>query len=181
MDKIISPLWRQELKASIHKEGKSRSSRWIQLATINKENKPRVRSVVFRGWHSQSSMLVYSDKRSDKFHEINHNNNVEVLWLFSKSRAQFRFKGIASFLKEKESYWQDLTTESKKLWFWPSPGLKINKDLKQITISHNEIPDNFIVFSIKIISVDLLKLEHPIHKRYLWEETNSWKVIELNP
>ena len=52
------PSWRQDLKSSRKKEGKSPSNRWIQLATVSEENEPRLRTVVFRGWHKDSSMII---------------------------------------------------------------------------------------------------------------------------
>ena len=41
--------------------------------------------------------------------------------------------------------------------------------------------ENFVVLNFEIDSVDLLKLEQPIHKRYLWEKTNDWEKVEINP
>ena len=52
------PSWRQDLKSSRKKEGKSPSNRWIQLATVSKENEPRLRTVVFRGWNKDNSMII---------------------------------------------------------------------------------------------------------------------------
>ena len=52
------PSWRQDLKSSRKKEGKSPSNRWIQLATVSEENEPRLRTVVFRGWHKDC--LLYT-------------------------------------------------------------------------------------------------------------------------
>ena len=52
------PIWRQELKAARKKEGKLPSSRWFQLCTINGNNEPRLRTVVFRGWQTESSILI---------------------------------------------------------------------------------------------------------------------------
>ncbi|MDC3203294.1 pyridoxamine 5-phosphate oxidase, partial [Prochlorococcus sp. AH-716-C14] len=49
MPDINLPSWRQDLKSSRKKEGKSPSNRWIQLATVSEENEPRLRTVVFRG------------------------------------------------------------------------------------------------------------------------------------
>ena len=54
------PSWRQDLKSSRKKEGKLPSNRWIQLATVSEENEPRLRTVVFRGWHKDSSCLLYT-------------------------------------------------------------------------------------------------------------------------
>ena len=41
--------------------------------------------------------------------------------------------------------------------------------------------DNFVVLNFEIDSVDLLKLEQPIHKRYLWEKIKKWEKVEINP
>tara|TARA_Y100001968_G_C18909514_1_gene504583 strand:- start:196 stop:348 length:153 start_codon:yes stop_codon:yes gene_type:complete len=42
------PPWLPHLISAQKKNSKVRSSRWVQLATISKENTPRVRTVVFR-------------------------------------------------------------------------------------------------------------------------------------
>ena len=76
------PAWRQELKSARKKEGKSPTNRWIQLSTVNNNNKPRLRTVVFRGWQNESSMLIFTDSRSDKIEHLKYNSNAEVLWLF---------------------------------------------------------------------------------------------------
>ena len=70
MDKNNLPKWRQELKASQRKEGKLVSNKWIQLATVNKSNQPRVRTVVFRGWNKENSIIIYNDFIKT------HNNNI---------------------------------------------------------------------------------------------------------
>ena len=45
----------------------------------------------------------------------------------------------------------------------------------------NTKPNNFSVLKIKINEVDLLKLEKPFHKRYIWKKIDNWKCIEVNP
>ena len=67
------PSWRQDLKSSRKKEGKSPSNRWIQLATVSEENEPRLRTVVFRGWHKDSSMIIFTDRRSEKIVHLKSN------------------------------------------------------------------------------------------------------------
>ena len=42
-------------------------------------------------------------------------------------------------------------------------------------------PNNFSVLKIKINEVDLLKLEKPFHKRFIWKEIDNWSCIEVNP
>ena len=41
--------------------------------------------------------------------------------------------------------------------------------------------ENFVVLNFEIDSVDLLKLEQPVHKRYLWEKVKKWEKVEINP
>ena len=182
MNNIDLPLWRQRLKASQSKEGKLASNRWIQLANVSKNNQPRVRTVVFRGWLDNSTMLIYTDKRSQKYSDLGDNNNIEVLWLFFKTKSQYRFKGQVYELEENDKYWDNLFDRSKDQWFWPYPGKKIDKKQTISPVSNTlSKPSNFSVLKIKIDEVDLLKLEQPFHKRYIWKRADEWKCIEVNP
>jgi len=181
MTKFFLPHWRQELKSAQKKEGKNALKKWIQLATININNEPRVRTVVFRGWLESDTMLIYTDLRSKKIQEIEINNKVEILWFFFKSKSQFRFKGQVEILKENQSYWENLSTQSKIPWFWPSPGQLKGIEQDNINIENLNKPENFIVLKVKIYSVDLLKLTTPIHQRFSWKENDNWICRELNP
>ena len=177
------PIWRQELKAAIKKEGKLASSRWFQLCTINENNEPRLRTVVFRGWQTESSFLIFTDNRSEKIAHLKLNSSAEVLWLFFKSKSQFRFKGKMKELKENMKYWNTLSDRSKSTWFWKHPGKEINKNIQlpQMISSDFKKPESFAVLEFEIYSVDLLKLATPIHKRYIWEKENNWRKTEINP
>ena len=177
------PIWRQELKAARKKEGKLPSSRWFQLCTINENNEPRLRTVVFRGWQTESSILIFTDKRSEKVTHLNLNSNAEVLWLFFKSKSQFRFKGKMKELKENMKYWDSLPDRSKSTWYWQHPGKEIDDNIQSSQIISNNLnkPESFVVLEFEIYSVDLLKLETPIHKRCIWNKEDNWKKIEINP
>ena len=182
MNNMDLPLWRQRLKASQSKEGKIASNRWIQIANVSKNNQPRVRTVVFRGWLDDSTMLIYTDKRSEKYVDLESNNNIEVLWLFFKTKSQYRFKGKVYELEDNDKYWNNLFDRSKVQWFWPSPGKRIDKKNTISSIDNTfSKPNNFSVLKIKIHEVDLLKLEKPLHRRYIWKKIDNWKCIEVNP
>ena len=177
------PIWRQELKSARKKEGKSPLNRWIQLSTVTDNNQPRIRTVVFRGWVKESSMLIFTDSRSNKVEHLKNNPNAEILWLFLRSKSQFRFKGVMKELKINNKYWDSLSERSKSTWFWQNPGKEIDKNIQpsQIIPINLKKPENFIVLEFEIYSVDLLKLVTPIHKRYIWDKRNSWEKIEINP
>jgi len=181
MSDLKSPIWRNILSSSIKKEGRTSSSRWIQIATISKNLQPNLRTVVFRGWGKDDSMLIYTDNRTQKMKDLNTNNNVEILWLFFKSKSQYRFKGKVHEIKENNNYWINLSNESKSTWFWPAPGEKV-VERSNINIPFNLYkPNNFTVLEVNIYQVDLLVLEQPIHKRYCWEKNNEWEYKEINP
>ena len=177
------PIWRQELKSARKKEGKSPLNRWIQLSTVTGNNEPRIRTVVFRGWGKESSMLIFTDSRSDKVEHLKNNPNAEVLWLFLRSKSQFRFKGVIKELKVNNKYWDSLSERSKSTWFWQNPGKEIDTKIEpsQIIPTNLNKPESFVVLEFEIYSVDLLKLVTPIHKRYIWNKRNSWEKIEINP
>ncbi len=177
------PSWRQDLRSSREKEAKLPSNRWIQLATVSEKNQPRLRTVVFRGWHKDSSMIIFTDRRSEKIEHLKSNPNAEILWFFSKTKSQFRFKGKLSELNDNKNYWDKLSEKSKSSWFWGSPGEKINPKVSSADEILSNLPksDNFVVLNFEIDSVDLLKLERPIHKRYLWEKIKKWEKTEVNP
>ena len=181
MDEVNLPEWRLSIKSSNNKEGKSVSKRWVQIATTSKDNLPRLRTVVFRGWSEVNSMLIYTDRRSEKIKDININNNVELLWLFAKSKSQYRLKGEAYEIKENIRFWNNLSENSKTTWFWPNPGEKLSQRSAYDPPSKLERPETFSVLEVKMNYVELLKLERPIHKRCSWSKDNAWKRIELNP
>ena len=177
------PSWRQDLKSSRKKEGKLPSNRWIQLATVSEKIEPRLRTVVFRGWNKDSSMIIFSDRRSEKIEHIKSNPNAEILWFFLKTKSQYRFKGKISELSDNKNYWDTLSEKSKSSWFWGSPGEIINPKLQSTyeILSNPPMSENFVVLKFEIDSVDLLKLEQPIHKRYLWKKIKNWEKTEINP
>ena len=181
MSKVNFPEWRLAITSSYNKEGKSVSKKWLQFASTSINNLPRLRTVVFRGWSEYHSILIYTDKRSEKIKDIRNNNKVELLWLFPKSKSQFRFKGEAYEIKENIKFWNNLSEKSKYSWFWPNPGEKLSPKKLFDTPKNLNRPKTFTVLEVKINYVELLKLERPIHKRCFWGEKNEWKRIELNP
>ena len=146
----IMPPWLTLLSSTQWKEAKYGSSNWIQLATIGTDNTPRVRTVVFRGWSKSLEMLIYSDKRSQKFDELALNNNVEICWLFFKSKCQFRFRGKSTIDLSRENlrHWDQLGDKLKAIWNWPCPGDKFVFDqVSDISFNTNlKILNNFCSF-----------------------------------
>ena len=182
----MMPPWLSHISSAQRKESKYDSSRWIQLATIGIDNVPRVRTVVFRGWSKLYEMEIYTDRRSQKFEELNINKNVEICWLLTKSKCQFRFQGMSriDLGHDKLHHWQKLSEFSKSMWGWPSPGDVFVSDMNSniSVITDEDHFRNFILFKIEITQVDKLVLEKPIHKRIRWiKNDKEWIEERINP
>ena len=179
------PPWLLQLSSAKRKESKFHSSSWIQLATVGRDNTPRVRTVVFRGWSNSFEMQIYSDKRSQKFDELAFNNNVEICWLFFKSKSQFRFRGKAKIGLSKDNlpHWDQLSEKSKLMWSWPCPGDHfVNDQIKDISVNpKKEISNNFAILKIEINEVDQLVLRNPVHIRRRWIRKDEWNEERINP
>ena len=179
------PPWFSLLTSAQRIESEFNVSKWVQLATIGIDNTPRVRTVVFRGWSEAYEMEIYTDKRSQKYHELDLNNNVEICWLFSRSKSQFRFRGTSRIVlgKEQLHHWQKISEKSKSMWSWPSPGRNYVFNKKK-DLPVNKIDDpltNFTLLKIDITHVDHLVLEEPIHIRNSWIRKNKWVQERINP
>ncbi len=179
--------WISEVIYYQQKESHIQSSRWLQLATLGLDNYPRVRTVVFRGWSDTSEMKILSDKRSQKYFELESNNKVEICWLFQESKCQFRFRGNSSidFGKDRLYHWKKLDDLSKSMWSWPSPGDKFelnNNNNNQILIDKNIINnDNFILLRINFIYVEQLLIMNHVHLRRRWMRDNEWNEEQIYP
>ena len=179
------PPWMSQISSAQRKESIINSSRWIQLATIGIDNTPRVRTVVFRGWSEAFEMEIYTDKRSEKYHELELNNNVEICWLFTKSKCQFRLRGTSRIDLGKDSlqHWEQLSDKSKEMWNWPTPGdhyfFEHEKDLSIKT--KGTLSTNFVLIKIDITHVDQLLLNQPIHTRRRWIRKKEWVEERINP
>tara|TARA_B100000579_G_C22677582_1_gene778703 strand:+ start:460 stop:1014 length:555 start_codon:yes stop_codon:yes gene_type:complete len=179
------PIWIQNLNVIQKKETKNIGTRWIQLSTIGLDNSPRVRTVVFRGWSKNYEMEILTDQRSEKFKEIKKNNNVEICWLFTKAKCQFRFRGNAKIDIEEKAvvFWQNLSPHSRSLWAWPLPGAKYNRNSSYPPLIKDGVSksENFVLLKINIFEVDQLLLQKPIHIRKRWKKSSGWIEERINP
>ena len=179
------PPWLSYISAAQRKALNYDSSRWVQLATNGIDDSPRVRTVVFRGWSDSYEMELITDKRSHKYHELEKNNNVEICWLFSRSKCQFRLRGtsIVDLGEDRNRQWDKLNNNAKLMWYWPNPGDKFLHKNKDFCIPNKEIkqPDNFILLKINITHVDQLVLNKPFHIRRRWIKRKDWIEERINP
>ena len=176
------PPWLSQLIYLQQSESESYLSKLIQLATVSHDNKPRVRTVVFRGWSNSFDMKICTDKRSSKIIELKDNNNVEACWFLPNSNCQFRFRGTTKIDCDKET-WDLLDEKSKSMWSWPSPGNKFepNNNLNFLPNKETNPIDNYVLLKINIDYVDQLILDKPVHFRRRWIKKREWIEERINP
>ena len=82
------PSWAARIAALLRIEGRYPQSRYISLATITKEGRPAVRTVVFRGFDEPLNkdgslkLRIATDDRSEKVAELIAAPWAELCWYF---------------------------------------------------------------------------------------------------
>ena len=184
MDGALPP-WRQRLRGALKREGRQVSARWLQLATVAADGTPRVRTLVFRGWSGAAQLELYTDGRSSKTAELTHQSQVELCWLLSKAKQQYRLRGTAVQVAAAadQSQWRSLSPSGRALWGWPHPGQPFQSEapFHQELPEDAPIPQHFIVVQISIQQVELLDLSYHPHQRLRWRLADGWREQRLNP
>ncbi len=189
--------WRSPLARALHRNRSQPHSRYLQLATITPEGLPANRTVVFRGFWSDTDWLQFvTDSRSEKIIHIRHQPLAEACWYFAKTREQFRLAGelilITATCEDKalkssrQAAWQKLSDSARLQFAWPFPG-KPREDGKEAFTptppSEREPLDNFCLLLLITKKVDWLELRGEPQKRtlYLLQEKQSWLTQQINP
>ncbi len=183
------PPWRPMLKAAQKREGRSPSARWLQLATVGSNGEPRVRTLVFRGWTEANQLELFTDTRSQKIKDLDHQQAVEICWLFTKAREQYRFRGLANVITIDTNRglchrkWLNLTPSGRAIWGWPSPGQTLDRkaSFPEAISDEEPMPNDFSVIQIVIQQVERLHLGPHPHRRMRWRSDQNWQIEELNP
>ena len=187
--------WRENITRSIAKSRKVRGSNYVQIATVDSDNKPRNRTVVFRGFISDSktgheAFKMITDARSHKVKNIvDHTSWCEMVWWFSKTSEQYRILGKLKLVREsdrdeqllqaRKQQWGNLSDAAREQFFWEQPGdtysgeeTEKNVPKGGRNIETNRVlppPDNF-----------LLLLLYPTEVKYLNLRSNFSQLDKLD-
>jgi PPOX class probable FMN-dependent enzyme len=189
--------WRSPLARALHRNRSQPHSRYLQLATVTPEGLPANRTVVFRGFWSDTDWLqLVTDSRSEKIAHIQYQPLAEVCWYFTKTREQFRLAGelilITAICEDKnlqlarQAAWQKLSDSARLQFAWPFPG-KPREDGKKVFAptqpSEREPLDNFCLLLLDTKKVDWLELRGEPQNRtlYLLQGEQSWLTQQINP
>ena len=183
------PPWRPLLRGAREREGRSPSSRWLQLATVASDGTPRVRTLVFRGWGGPAALDLLTDGRSAKPAELAHQPQVELCWLLPKARSQFRLRGELTKLEpgrlqqERQRHWQALSPSGRALWGWPTPADRFDAAaaFPAELADGVPMPGHFLLLRFALSQVELLELVGHPHRRRRWRHESGWAEEPLNP
>ena len=130
MDGVVP--WRERITTSIARSRKIRGGNYVQLATVDADNAPRCRTVVFRGFAPDGRLKIITDKRSAK---VKESRRVEVCWWVSQSSEQYRFAGDITYiggdgLEEdvalRKQQWGNLSDKAREQFFWAHPPARLS-------------------------------------------------------
>ncbi len=136
--------WRSPLARALHRNRALPQARYLQLATVGLDGRPRNRTVVFRGFVAGSDRLKFiCDRRSQKVEEIDRHPWAEACWYFPKTREQFRLSGslrcvgdsftdgsvegsvdeaTASDAALRQNLWESISANARETFYGPTPG-----------------------------------------------------------
>jgi len=159
----IKPPWHQRLSRSLHLSRSKPESRYVQLATVNKQNQPENRTVVFRGFDEGGERFIFiTDTRSEKYASLQDKPKAEVCWYFSASREQFRLRGECAITvsgAERGSAWRGLSASGKQQFFWGQPGQPLSDSGSFTEPTGEQPPEQFALVYLKVTRVDYLNLK----------------------
>lgn len=142
--------------------------RCLSLATADKFNTPRQRTVVLRDFVKRWEFTVYTDSRSEKVSEIFENDSVSLLFYDDDSKLQLRVNGRAFVIKEGEDYkrnWDNVGSKSTHSYTSViTPGSEIESP-EEAFDWHLEGTPNFCLIKIVPNRMEFLQLNGVEHIR----------------
>ncbi len=182
--------WRQALAAALHRNRRRPDSRYWQLATVRRDGSPAVRTVVFRGFRSDSNdLLLITDQRSNKLGELAQQPRTELCAYLPDTREQFRFSGrmlIHTATDDsaglRSDLWSRLSEAARQQFTWPRPGADRSPESTFSILAPETPPDCFTVLSLVPERVDHLQLRPSPQQRQQHQlRDGRWETRDINP
>ncbi len=195
-------MWRSHLARSLHQHRNQPEAKFLQLATVGLDQRPRNRTVVFRGFLEngdrlqtplQDCLKFVTDLRSQKPAQIAANPWAEASWYFTKTRSQFRFLGKLQLIDHecanpelqaaRIETWQALSDPARIQFSWPHPR-ESRIHFPKTEPPDAELPlDSFCLLLLEPIEVDRLELRGNPQNRWIYvrDDQGNWTEQEVNP
>jgi pyridoxine/pyridoxamine 5'-phosphate oxidase len=156
--------------------------RYFVLATIE-NGRPTQRTVVLRKTLPDQSLVLYTDKRTQKIKDLQKNSDFSALFYDAKKLLQIRIEGKAELITDTAqiaSYWHTVQAASRKDYTTAlAPGTPIeNPD----EVGHLLTENYFCPVKLVPQTIEYLRLQRPNHVRILFsKKENDWSGEFLVP
>ena len=136
----------------------------LPVLSTSVNNKVFQRIVVARNFSEHDhSLLIFTDRESQKYYQLHHNKNCSLLFWDQKQKLQVQVDGEASILENKNTYWDKLNDKQRDDYkIIPFPGKKISSSKGY---EFNSSDNRFEVINIKFKQMDILELSSTGHCR----------------
>lgn len=156
--------------------------RFVALATVDRENRPRQRTVALRHADPSTAVLhVHTDALSIKVNEIGDNPHVALLAWEPGERVQLRLGGVARIIADPEArdVW-DTLDEAARLNYshHPPPGQALDTPDGYV---QRPLPARFAVIEIWVTQIDYVSLADTGHRRAAFSACDGWAGTWLSP
>ena len=156
--------------------------RYFVLATTE-NGRPTQRTVVLRKTLKDQSLVIYTDKRTQKIKQLQKSSHFSALFYDTKKLLQIRIEGKAELITDTtqiETYWHTVQAASRKDYTTSlAPGTPIEK-LDEIEYTTTE--NNFCPVKLVPHTIEYLRLQRPNHVRVLFSKIkDTWSGEFLVP
>ncbi len=160
------------------------------VATIGIDGRPRLRTVVLRGFEPGAMTLrFHTDMRSQKMRELERDPRIAMHFYDPVAKLQLRVEGVAQLHGDDamaESAWSMSQSMSRACYaVMPGPGEAIAKPADYVlpTTPEQAMPGraNFTAVVVAIDSIEWLYLAHRGHRRALFSRGDAWAGQWLVP
>jgi len=162
-----------------------------QLATVDEEGQPSVRTVHIHGIeHPIQGLLVNCNIQSEKWLHLKKNSQVAGCFWSPENQTQIRFEGIADLITEKEKDFSELL---QTMWVKMRPEVRITYlldeqgialDIEKPKVDPKQHSKNHGLLLITPHTWDIFQnnpKEYRLGKRWIYKLKNDqWKWREVN-
>ncbi|MCW8108696.1 pyridoxamine 5'-phosphate oxidase family protein [Alteromonas ponticola] len=176
--------WQDKLIRSLDKTQNDPVSRFFQLATVDRDGRPNIRTVVCRRFNSNAESIdIITDLRSEKCRQLESNINASICWYFAATREQYRLGCSAKIFHQYievtkiKHYWDKLPNKNRLHFFGAPPGQRLtSKDV--LVVSNTDLPPpNFAVIRFRIHAAEYLNVSELPHVRILYKlDNHHWQA-----
>jgi PPOX class probable FMN-dependent enzyme len=195
-------MWRSHLARSLQQHLNQPEAKFLHLATVGHDQRPRNRTVVFRGFLENGDrfstpltdcLKIVTDIRSQKANQITENPWAEASWYFTKTRSQYRISGklllVDSDCQDSElqsarlETWQALSDPARIQFSWAHPREPRVHFPKTEPPAADAPLSSFCLLLLEPYEVDRLELRGTPQNRWIYwrDEQGNWLEKEVNP